>query len=338
MEIASLISPLSAELPCGPDLEYDQEFMALDLAARGKPEQQFGDTIVPAEEPDWRDIKQAAEALFLRTKDLRVAVLLARALAHTDNFVGVAAGLSLIHQLLQLYWDSVHPLLDADDDNDPTMRLNALMPLGDGDAFIRDLRTVYLVEPGRSGRIAVRDILVLAGRLPAAGDEVISQAEVDGILRASVDEAGRSAQIDAARESLAVCRELQQLLIEKVGAERIPNLKAVSDILGLVVKLCDSANPQSDASATIADSAAEDGSVVATAAVAAPGALRTRDDAIRMLDRICEFIERTEPSHPAPLLLRRAQRLMNMSFVEIIEDLAPDGLSQMRNIAGLDKE
>lgn len=336
MDIESLTAPISVELPCGPDLEYDQEFMALDLAARGKPEQQFGDTIVPAEEPDWREIKQRAEALFARTKDLRVAVLLARALTHTDNFVGVADGLKLIQQLLSLYWDSVHPLLDTEDDNDPTMRLNALMPLGDGDAFIRDLRTVYLVEPGRSGRISVRDILILAGRLPAGSDEV-SQAEVDGVLRASVDETGRSTQIDAARASFATCRELQQLLMEKVGSEQMPNIKAVSDILGAVVKLCDSAAPQSDASG-LADAAPDDGTGAAASSPAAPGTLRTRDDALRLLDRICEFIERTEPSHPAPLLLRRAQRLMNMSFVEIIQDIAPDGLSQTRNLAGLDKE
>jgi type VI secretion system protein ImpA len=35
------------------------------------------------------------------------------------------------------------------------------------------------------------------------------------------------------------------------------------------------------------------------------------------------------------LLIRRAQRLINKSFVEIMQDLAPDSLSQIRNIAGL---
>jgi hypothetical protein len=58
----------------------------------------------------------------------------------------------------------------------------------------------------------------------------------------------------------------------------------------------------------------------------APGVIRTREDAIRMLDRVCEYMERTEPASPAPLLIRRAQRLMNKSFVEIIEDLTPDSV------------
>ena len=70
----------------------------------------------------------------------------------------------------------------------------------------------------------------------------------------------------------------------------------------------------------------------------AAGELRTREDALRLLDRICDFIERSEPSSPAPLLIRRAQRLMTMNFVEILEDIAPDGLTQARNITGMAKK
>jgi len=34
------------------------------------------------------------------------------------------------------------------------------------------------------------------------------------------------------------------------------------------------------------------------------------------------------------LLIRRAQRLMDKNFLEIIRDLAPDGLGQVERIAG----
>jgi len=50
---------------------------------------------------------------------------------------------------------------------------------------------------------------------------------------------------------------------------------------------------------------------------------------------VCEWIERNEPSHPAPLLIKRAQRLMTKNFFEIIRDLAPDGLDSVEKIAGL---
>ena len=66
-----------------------------------------------------------------------------------------------------------------------------------------------------------------------------------------------------------------------------------------------------------------------------PGASASRDDAIRTLERVCEWIERHEPSNPAPLLIRRAQRLMRKNFFEIIRDLAPDGLDAVERIAGI---
>jgi type VI secretion system protein ImpA len=69
----------------------------------------------------------------------------------------------------------------------------------------------------------------------------------------------------------------------------------------------------------------------------ASGDIRDRDDAARQLERICLFFERTEPGNPAPLLIRRAQRLMNKSFVEIIQELAPESEQQIRHLAGLKK-
>ena len=89
----SLLAPVSDDAPSGPDLTYDPDFLALEQAAVGKNEQQFGDTIIPAEEPEWRDVKERAEALLARTKDVRVAVLLARALTRMHNLEGLAAGL-----------------------------------------------------------------------------------------------------------------------------------------------------------------------------------------------------------------------------------------------------
>ena len=57
-----------------------------------------------------------------------------------------------------------------------------------------------------------------------------------------------------------------------------------------------------------------------------------------MLDNVCRYIEQAEPSNPAPLLIRRAQRLMSRSFVEIIQDLAPESLEQIQKLAGLEEK
>ncbi len=332
MQVSELLQEISPDAVCGPDLEYDPDFMALEQAARGKPEQQFGDTVVPAVEPNWVDVRTRAEGLFARTKDLRVAVLLIRALLKQSEFVGLSDGLSLLQQLLHCYWDAVYPRLDVDD-NDPTMRLNALVALTDSDGFLRDLRAAQVIPAGAYGRVTVRDILVLAGKLPAGVEAALSASQIEGTIRAAATEQANS--IAAARSALESIRQLQSLLNDKLGVERALDLASVIDILGAVVKTCDSALGERDGSSETQRSSIANGEPLQSVAFAAAGEIRSREDAIRLLDRVCEFMERAEPSNPAPLLIRRAQRLISKNFIEIMEDLAPDSLGVIKGIAGI---
>jgi type VI secretion system protein ImpA len=63
--------------------------------------------------------------------------------------------------------------------------------------------------------------------------------------------------------------------------------------------------------------------------------IRSRKDAQRVLEKVCQYFERNEPSSPIPLLLRRAQRLMSRSFLEIVQDICPDALSRVQDIGGV---
>ena len=55
LDLDSLLLDLSVDAPCGEDLEYDPAFGELERSAEGKPEQQFGDTIVEAEDLCFRN-------------------------------------------------------------------------------------------------------------------------------------------------------------------------------------------------------------------------------------------------------------------------------------------
>jgi type VI secretion system protein ImpA len=334
MDLERLCEPVSAESPCGADLEYDAEFLALEQAAKGKDEQQFGDTVVAAEEPDWRDVRARAESLFPRTKDLRVAALLTRSLARTEGLSAFGEGLRLLHMLCERYWDSVFPALDADYDNDPVMRMNALAPLSHPDAGLRDLRAAVVVRT-RAATLTVRDIEVALGILPASeGADVHTEASIGTILADVFAEDAN--ELSGIRNARQAANDLQSLLNDKVGSDRSPDLKPVRDVLNAVSKLAEQA-----AGSTMVDETGEvsgesaDGSGGRTAA---PGELRTREDAIRALERVCDFLERTEPTNPAPLFIRRAQRLMGMNFVDIVRELVPDSMSQLENLAGLNRE
>jgi type VI secretion system protein ImpA len=68
------------------------------------------------------------------------------------------------------------------------------------------------------------------------------------------------------------------------------------------------------------------------------GAIGSREDAVRAIEAAAEFFRRNEPSSPVPLLLERARRLVSKSFLEVIEDMAPDGVTQVRLIGGVKDE
>lgn len=327
MQIEALLTEISPDAPCGADLEYDAEFMALDQAAQGKPEQQFGETIIPAVEPDWNDVRARAEALFSRTKDLRVAMLLTRASLNESGLAGLGEGLSLTRQLLTRYWDQVYPLVDAGDD--ATMRLNVLSSLTDADGLLRDARASHVIPPGPKGRLTVRDVLVAQGKLPALPENTLSLAQIQAMIR----EAGeaQSASVTAVQACLTAANETQTLLNERLGTDRSLDLRPLIDLLSVLAKTCDPA-PAEGAAAGEGAASVEPS---AAGAVFAVGDIRSREDAIRALERVCEFIERAEPSNPAPLLIRRAQRLISKNFIEIIEDLAPGSLDTIKGIAGI---
>lgn len=336
LDLEQLLAETSAEPPCGPDLEYDGEFMELDQAARGKPEQQFGETVIAGEEPDWGEVSNRAQALFRRTKDLRVAVLLARALVRTRHFPGLADGLELIRQLLERHWDGVHPRLDPDDHDDPTMRLNALAPLADAEGLLRDLRAAWFVRSRSHGQVSVREVEVALGKLnPRDGEAVRSVAEIEGIAGAvNVEEPAQIQAVDAAAQAI---KALYGLLCERVGSDRATDLRPLAGVVASLAQVVKGV--AADAAPAVAGEAAAalpgDAPAAASAGRPISGDIRSRADAIMMIDRVCEFLERTEPASPAPLLLQRAKRLMSMNFIDIIRDMAPDGVAQIENIAGL---
>ncbi len=76
INIDALLAPVSSDNSCGDNLEYHADYQAMEQASTGKAEQQFGETIIPAESADWNKVKKLAIDLLSRSKDLRVMLAL----------------------------------------------------------------------------------------------------------------------------------------------------------------------------------------------------------------------------------------------------------------------
>ncbi|MFT3858194.1 MAG: type VI secretion system protein TssA [Aquabacterium sp.] len=338
IDVDSLLAPLGDSQPCGPDLEYDSAFLALEEAARGKPEQQFGDTIIPGEDPDWRKVQTLSQELMGRTRDLRVATHLLRASTRLQGLGAAADGLRLIQGLLSQHWDHVHPMLDADDNNDPTMRLNALAPLVDPQSFLLDLRKATLAG-GRSS-VTGREVEIASGKAQAHEGE--ATMPMPGVIQALQDaEAQQPGLLTALSGMSDTVAAIDAVISERAsisGPEFRP-LRVLTQIISDAARQAAGAAAGTESNAAAADVGGGDlsgaGPAAHGAALAQPGVLRTRDDAIQALEKVCAWLETHEPSNPAPLLIRRAQRLMSKNFVDIIKDLVPDSIDQIGKLAGV---
>lgn len=73
-----LSDPISAECPCGPDLEYDPEYLLLFTRAAPREEAQYGDFVSTPENINWAELERDAHRLLMRSKDIRILVVLLR--------------------------------------------------------------------------------------------------------------------------------------------------------------------------------------------------------------------------------------------------------------------
>lgn len=335
LPVEDLLASLGDDAPCGADLEYDPAFLALEEAARGKPEQQFGDTVIAAEGPDWRAVSEQALEVARRTRDIRVAVLLARASARLKGVAAYASGIALIAGLLERHWDHVYPQLDADDNNDPTMRLNALAPLVDSAAGLADLRAASI--GGARPAVTVREVELAFGKAEPLADETVPSA--DGMLQAlQAAEAQAAGTLAALKQLHADVSGIEKLLIDKVGGAQGPELRPLRVLAQALATAATQAEGGAAPEAAGGDDTAQAAAPGAAPVRGTPGTIVTREDVLKSLDRACEWLEKNEPTNPAPLLIRRAQRLMGKNFLEIIRDLAPAGIDQIENIAGTQHE
>jgi len=340
IDLEQLLKEVSTDDPCGANLEYDSDYSDLERAARGKEEHSMGDVVVAAEEPDWADVGSRAVGLLERSKDVRIASYLARAQLHTNGVEGFSAALGLLRGLLERYWDTIYPQLDADDDNDPTVRVNSIMSFCDPASVIRALRVTPLIRSRGFGPVSYRDIAIASGELSpgnGAGEQGLDPAAIEAAFAECDLDTLRGTQ-GAIRAALDHVAAIEQLVTEKVSAGNAPNLDELTQMLkGIDRALAEKVSARTGDGEPADDggeAAATDDGGGSAGSAGRSGPIRDREDVVRAIDRICEYYQRNEPSSPVPLLMRRARRLVAKDFMEILRDMVPDGVTQAETIAG----
>jgi type VI secretion system protein ImpA len=308
-------------------------------ALAGKPDTQFA----PAVPPDFRKVIELVEELFTRTRDLSIAVGWCRAMLRTRGIQTLAPGLRLLHGLFVNFGNSLHPQADPDDGS-YYARGNAIAVLSDSSGLLGDLRQAVLLSDRIHGEVRTRSIEIALGKLsPREDEEASSLEQVRAFFASHSGSQALRVEIEEARRML---QALSAELNSQIDAADAPDLSALASMLETILSMLPAPAPAgaaAEASATVAApvasaSASAARPTAAQPAHAAPGAITSREDVIRMIDMACEYLERAEPTNPAQLLLRRAKHLLDQNFLQLIHVLAPASLDEVARLMGVDAE
>ncbi len=336
-----LIEPVSLDDPCGEDISDSGEIYALEVLLQGKEETQFE----AGEEPDWREVLSQCEAILKRSKHLQVVVTYSVALLKTKGLAGFREGLQLTGNMLSRYWEPIFPRLDPDDGNDPTERCNLLgalsAPVGQlGDPFkvIKRLRDFPLSNSRQLGSHSFH----MWSSARNAGEGEFGQ--IDASFKDTPEDHLRSI-INEIRAIAEAVRFIEATFAGEAGASASPNLDGLTKLLG-EMEACVGTYLSTEGETTTQETALVESTSVGgavpdprpRAVLSAPGSISSRADVRQCLEMICQYYQREEPASPVPWLLKRALRLLEKDFLEIIEDFTPDSLDKVREIVGRQQE
>lgn len=337
-EVEALLRDIAPDAPSGEDLTYDAAYLELGRLVQGRPEQQVGDTIVEAEEANWREVENNALALLARTRDLRVILnLIAAALAQRGP-QGLRDGLTLLVETLKQHWASVYPLLDPDDGNDPLERMNIISSLstapgttGDPLNFRKRALDMPLVRSRQLGGVSLRQ----AQR--AAAGEGVPEGQPDSSMTAAIVQDADLDEMTATREALATSiecmKQIDQSLMELVGAGSAPNLDGLrNDLEAALAQMTGWLAQRGVGSVEDADASAGGGGG-GGAPARLTGDITSAQDALTAIDKIIRFYQQQEPSSPVPFMLETVKALVSKPFLELSKRLPPDTVRTIARVA-----
>jgi type VI secretion system protein ImpA len=329
IDIEALLAPLEDGSATGPDLAYDAQRHVIETAFDAPVSIDASGVVEEVAIADWRPTVAAIEQQARRTKDVWLAVYMARAGARAGRFDWMEAGLGYLAGLVERHWPDVHPGLE---EYGFQGRKGACDTLANFREFVGPLQTISLFAHTRHGSFSSNDLR----RFLRGGD-----AEPDyGGFRAALADGGEAElraivpRLDAIE---AAVRRTDAVLVAEAGTESGTNFNALYEALSAIRTAIHAFAPQATVNEEKEHPEALAEVSAGTERVVNPAiaGVRTRDEVRRALALIVDYYRVQEPCSPVPLLLTRAQAWVDYSFLDVLGDIAPGAVPDVRTLLEL---
>lgn len=347
-DLERLLAPIGGDNPAGTDPRADYSATSpynrlRDARSEARAAERAMDSA--AEEatvpPQWRTIRELADTVLAeQAKDLEVAAWYTEALLRSHGFAGFAAGIRLMHGLVEGFWDGLYPTPDEDGIATRVAPVTGLNGEGGDGALTQPIRKTMLFRAQDGTPLALWQI-EQADALEAM-EETRKEARIaagaltlEAVTKAAalVPATHWRALASDLREAISAWGDLAAALDARAGADAPPTsavrelldaaLRTVTRLAGDKLGTAEAAEDGEGADAASTDAAGETAPSV-QGRRARPGEIASREDALRMLEEVARWFRRVEPHSPLSYTLEEAVRRGRMTLPELLAELMPD--------------
>ncbi|HTM76621.1 MAG TPA: type VI secretion system ImpA family N-terminal domain-containing protein [Devosia sp.] len=339
MRFDFLSEPISADAPCGPDLEESgaSDYSNYLVLAASRLPQRFFQSIesgpdragLPFDKAsiDLETEQAIIHAFLQRTRDVRLLTLDARFQILAGNIIGLCEAIEGIALVVTRFWADFHPL--PFEDGDQIMRINSLEGLVDYAQIILPLQHAPLAMGNRIAPVTYRNYLVATGQAEIRERE--ERVALDVIERTLMADAAQE-RVQAVAAAVAAARtgldDIRTIFITNLGHENAPRFDALGTTLDGIAQLLQRLASGAGAEPATAPSQpfgmpGADGQA-SEAAPTFAAAIPTSAQAKAALLAAENYFLASEASNPALVLIHQARMLVGRSLVEALESLLPE--------------
>lgn len=323
----TLLQPIPGPNPSGQNLRWDPVYEKVKEARREEddlPQGEWSRSVKTADPA--LVIKLTIDALSNKSKDLQLAAWLTEALLRQEGASGLKKGLELQLKLIEGFWDTIYPLPEDGDVELRTAPLNWVAsyladavkrtPITQSDydwLHYTESRAIGYEEACRGNEKK------MAARQAAIEEKKVTPEEFDADANAT-PASFYTALVRGLDDSTSALSQLDAVCKEKLGRDS-PNFGRLQEAVEEIRSLASSflqreGHPDENEAVQAQEPEQEQGSLAETTpsharvGKKASGASEPidRDDANRIIVRAASYLQKLEPSSPAPYMILRGLR------------------------------